>query len=105
LKTFGRDSDTLPLVFEGKDGDAGNYDTWEKCWNEVLKKQLEDDPNNQDLQDVNKFFKDGGFDFVKEIETSMDCAGVCIVPLFYATRSISEGKPSNECFGAIVDTL
>jgi len=56
-------------------------------------------------RDVKDFFDKGGYGFLSELEQKYDCASVCKRPLFYITRDIEEGRPEQECIGAIYDSI
>ena len=64
------------------------------------KKQLYEDQvapvalTQAEQKKVDEFFSKGGFAFLQQIEKDFNCAGICDVPLFYATRDISKGPPS-----------
>lgn len=53
----------------------------------------EDDWENFDSKDT--------WDFMRSAEVTYDCAGFCYVPMFYLTRDISEGQPTQECLKPI----
>jgi hypothetical protein len=68
------------------------YDNWYDCYEERL---------NFDKNSVEgKFMRNGGADLVRTFESEFDCAGICDVPLFYMTQSISMGPPTVGCIEA-----
>jgi len=48
-----------------------------------------------------KFLDNGGFEYIKAFETEFDCAGLCKLPLFYMSRPIADGPPTNTCIKAV----
>ena len=44
-------------------------------------------------------------EILSELEDNYDCASVCEVPLFYITRDISEGRPTQECAAGIYHSM
>lgn len=43
-------------------------------------------------------------DLLSQIETKYDCAGFCVTPLFYVTKSVLE-HPTQECIKPLVSAL
>lgn len=43
--------------------------------------------------------------FVEQLEKDYDCASICQVPLFYATKNLSAGQPTQECLQALIDSV
>ena len=60
-----------------------------------MNKQI--DGKTKQTSSIFEFFKNGALNFLFEVEKDFDCAGMCEVPLFYVTRDISEGPPTQEC--------
>ena len=54
---------------------------------------------------VDKFFNQGGFDFLTDLENRYDCASLCETPLFYLTKDVSLGPPPIDCVTATVDVM
>ena len=60
---------------------------------------------SQFLTAVRKFVSSNGMEILSELEDKYDCASVCEVPLFYITRDISEGRPTQECSAGIYHSM
>lgn len=54
---------------------------------------------------VRKFITSNGMEILSELEDKYDCASVCEVPLFYITKDISEGRPTQECAAGIYHAM
>ena len=54
---------------------------------------------------VRKFITSNGMEILSELEDKYDCASVCEVPLFYITKDISEGRPTQECAAGIYHSM
>ena len=59
---------------------------------------------NRPNQEINSFYKEGGYDFFVGLEAEFKCASVCKPPLFYITYDISEGKPDQGCIIPVQDS-
>lgn len=87
-----RNNGWTSIFFANNNGNSQTFETWEECYNKVLKaKSQGDEKGDPKWAQLEKFIRDGGLDFVRELETSLNCASACKVPLFYATRSIADG--------------
>jgi hypothetical protein len=42
---------------------------------------------------------------LKQLEIKYECGGACYVPLFYATKDISEGRPQQDCVESFLTEL
>jgi len=51
------------------------------------------------------FDKNGGYDFLEQMEKLYSCAGFCSVPLFYLFRDIKEGMVEEECLVAMLESF
>ena len=90
-------------------------DNYVQCYEKKLRKVFEEEENkdegekDQSLKEtmyyINKFFDQGGYEFLKELETSLDCAGLCYTPLFYLTKDVRLGQPTIDCASATVDAI
>lgn len=69
---------------------------WYSCYEKTLQNRWESDSNS----DAAQFIDQGGYEFVKNFEEQFDCGGVCEVPLFYMSRPISDGPPTQGCVKA-----
>jgi hypothetical protein len=54
---------------------------------------------------VRNFMTSNGMEILSELEDKYDCASVCEVPLFYITKDISEGRPTQECAAGIYHSM
>ena len=54
---------------------------------------------------VRKFITSNGMEILSELEDKYDCASVCEVPMFYITKDISEGRPTQECAAGIYHSM
>lgn len=54
---------------------------------------------------VDKFFNKGGYKFLSDLEEKFNCASVCSTPLFYITKDVKEGPPTNDCVTAAMEEL
>ena len=41
---------------------------------------------------------------MRYFEEVFECGGVCDMPLFYATKSISDGLPEQDCIDAVIES-
>ena len=57
--------------------------------------------------DFEKFFDEGGFAFMKQLERDFSCAGMCRAPLFFIDRDITlkNGLPTKSCDEQILSKL
>lgn len=79
--------------------DGSQFNSWIQCYEAFLKNNIQ----KGSLQE--KFLEMGGLPFVREMEESYDCAGICEVPLFYMIRDIAEGPPTVGCMDAAAKGL
>lgn len=89
----------------------GTVDTWLECF-ERTKKEADsetDDDSKKTKQDnvakITAFMKSEGFDFMKSAEDKFSCGGVCKPPMFFLTKSITEGKPEMDCLSAVLEDI
>lgn len=54
---------------------------------------------------VDKFFEKGGYDLLADFEEQYNCASMCTTPLFYLTKDIKEGPPTQDCITAALDAI
>jgi hypothetical protein len=47
----------------------------------------------------------GGLEFLKETEKTLDCAGACVVPMFFINKPFTDGAPERDCVNAVIDDL
>jgi hypothetical protein len=52
---------------------------------------------------VDKFFNQGGYEFMKDLEERYNCASLCEVPLFYLTKDVRLGQPTKDCVTATIE--
>ena len=81
----------VPLKWHKQDGFTKYID----CYNKVLKNKIDGKTKKSSI--IYEFFKEGALNFLTEVEKDFDCAGMCEIPLFYVTRDISDGPPTQEC--------
>jgi len=89
--------------------------TYKDCYNNHLKQIFEEeskkpeedqDPQLEEtMKLVDKFFNQGGFEFLQELESRYECASMCQTPLFYITRNVSVGPPYQDCAHAAIDEM
>jgi hypothetical protein len=73
---------------------------------ESKKSSGEKDPQlSQTMEMVDKFFDKGGYKFLSDLEEKFNCASICSTPLFYITKDVKEGPPTNDCVTAAMDDL
>jgi hypothetical protein len=75
------------------------FDNFSDCYNVKLKVLYAEGDGNQ------KEFSDQGFNFFSQLETDMDCSGMCWTPLFGISRNISAGPVEEECMTRVIETL
>jgi len=105
LTTFGRSTEATnavananstvtiqPLIFNNANS-TNTVQSWEECYTNVLEPAMNSSSDAR-WDNAKNFIKDGGLDFMREFESKLNCAGVCLTPLFYTTINISEGKPT-----------
>lgn len=52
-----------------------------------------------------QFFVNGGFEFLKSFETQYKCAGLCYTPLFYLSKPLTDGPPTQSCDTAFINAV
>jgi hypothetical protein len=67
------------------------------CYNSLV--------NSQKSNDAVAFLTNGGYSFIKSFESQFKCAGVCFTPLFYLTRPLSDGVPTQSCDSAFLASV
>jgi hypothetical protein len=90
----GRDWNSMKWTSDGTE-----ISTWKECYDAFLKNEFRADSFEQE------FLNMGGEEFVAQLEESYDCAGVCKVPLFYMTKDISVGPPTEGCIQAAAEGM
>ena len=80
--------------FQWSSNEEEYVENWKACYEKSLKTRFDD--NSQ----AKKFLNDGGYEFVAAFEAEYDCGGVCKVPLFYMSRDIADGPPTQGCIEA-----
>jgi hypothetical protein len=80
--------------FEWSGNRAEYVESWEECYDKSLR--LRFDYNSKE----EKFLREGGYKFIAAYESEYDCGGVCETPLFYMSRKISDGPPTQGCIEA-----
>jgi hypothetical protein len=87
-----------------------SYDTYKKCFYEKLeakfKEEADKDASGESFgAKAGGLLADTGFLFLEGLESIGSCASICKTPLFYLTRSVSEGPVKRNCMGALKDDL
>ena len=54
---------------------------------------------------VDMFFDKGGYELLADLETKYDCASLCAAPLFYLSKDVKEGKPTQDCLTAALEDI
>lgn len=76
--------------------------SFKECHDRVLKPKAKYTGKDQVVFD--RFYKDGGYDFLINLELTYDnCGSICDPPLFYITRDISEGLPTKDCLTVSIE--
>lgn len=83
---------------------TGSTKAWyPNCYNAV--KTTQTSGNNAGLAKAKRFFEQGGFEFLQSFEKQFNCAGVCQAPLFYMTKELSAGIPTQSCDQAFISSV
>lgn len=87
-----------------------SYDTYKKCFYEKLEAKFKEESDKDASGDsfgakAGGLLADTGFLFLEGLESIGSCASICKTPLFYLTRSVSEGPVKKNCMGALKDEL
>lgn len=114
-------AETIPLQFSTtvecgvvsfeNDADIETVNNYGDCYNNNLKPIFDSyaettDPDQQEMMDnVQKFFDEGGYEFLGELEERYSCASMCEVPLFYLKKNVADGPPEVDCVTAAIDDL
>merc|ERR1712127_535657 len=110
------DTDGLVMLKFAPAGDKNfpiTYTNYKKCFTDVLSKSVAATPTTDaeksaaaTKKKIAAFIKGNGIAILSDFEakTKYDCAGFCKVPLFYATRDMSE-RPTRECIRPIVESF
>ena len=85
-------------------GGSKQYHTFEDCYREVIlgneKTVFKDHPNQ--LEAYNDFTSANTISLLRYYENEYDCSGICDLPLFYLTKSMEEGPPTEDCAESVV---
>jgi len=93
-KKQGFNAPIVPFVWKS----SGGFTKYQDCYEKELK------PNQSKYPSLSSFLTDSkNYDFLVGLETTIpNCSGVCDLPLFYVTKSISEGPPTAECIAGTI---
>jgi hypothetical protein len=96
----------VPLKFAADN----SFDTYKECYNKVLKAKFKEEADSDSSsgsfgEKAGTLLADTGFLFLEGLESIGGCASICKKPLFYLTRSVTEGPVSRHCMGALKDEL
>lgn len=78
------------------------YKSYKKCYMAKLNKTAPAGWNTQ-LKNGVKEFRKGGWKFLSAFEKDLNCAGICVTPLFFLTKDIKAGPPTKDCMQGFVD--
>lgn len=81
------------------------FTKYKDCYNNVLKNMNQNNnkiKNNAGFKKAQKEFNKGGWKFLAELEKKGNCAGICETPLFFLTRDLSAGPPTQDCVQSFV---
>jgi hypothetical protein len=86
-----------PLIF----AESGNkfYDTYLECFNKKMKPEFGSKGASDPVWRWPKNFEiEGSLDYFTTLETKFEgCASVCVTPLFFLSKPLSEGQPKLSC--------
>jgi hypothetical protein len=57
------------------------------------------------MEMVDKFFDKGGYQLLADFEEKYNCASMCSAPLFYLTKDVKEGPPTQDCLSAALTEI
>ena len=57
------------------------------------------------MEKVQMFFDKGGYELLADLEDKYTCASICSTPLFYLTKDIKEGPPTQDCLTAALNEI
>jgi hypothetical protein len=80
---------------------GGSMTSYQKCY-DTLKAGSTGQATDNSTQE---FFQKGGFQFLESFEKQYTCAGLCYTPLFYLTRPLSAGPPTQSCDAAFITSV
>lgn len=85
--------------------DVTAFGTFEECYMAKIhgKKPISSDPTVKQAE-MDYTGKDT-IDTLRNYEREYDCSGVCDVPLFYLTKDLSEGPPTEDCVDSILKSF
>lgn len=67
----------------------------------AVAQSFDDDPSDE----WENFSDEDGWSFLEELEREYNCAGICYTPLWYMTKNIREGPPTQECLTLLFDDV
>lgn len=104
-----------PVITFDYDVAANSVRTYKECYDTFLKPKFEaekakpeadQDPQlKTTIQLADLFFGTGGFQVLQDFEKELECASLCAVPLFYLSKDVKEGPPTNDCVSAAIDSI
>jgi len=99
--TFDRQQNNavIPMTFQAT---GTTYTTYKTCYNKVVSKLATNSKamKNANFKKASKEFTKGGWKFLSDLEKTANCAGLCETPLFFLTKDISSGPPTQDCIAA-----
>lgn len=88
------------------EGKQISFSTFQECLKQVLipSELLTRGKSEKEAREIKKFFSDDGlFTYLTQLEKDFSCSSFCKPNLFYITKDISEGRPTQECVSASAD--
>lgn len=59
-----------------------------------MAEKTEDENWKKIIQFSQEFMENKGDEFLKQLESDLDCASLCETPLFYVARDVKDGPPT-----------
>lgn len=95
-------SAVIPMTFQTA---APKFSNYKDCYNKVLKTMNQNNnkiKNSAGFKRAQNEFKKGGWKFLADLEKEGNCAGICETPLFFMTKDLSAGAPTQDCMESFV---
>ena len=106
------DAELAPFGRTNADMIAGNtpgttyFSTYGECYNTTLKDATGTKEGiDTASSDFTNFVKNGGVEFLGDLEEQFNCAGLCYTPLFYLKKNIKVGPPTQDCVKAAIEQI
>lgn len=83
--------------------------TYRECYDNMINNDdfstAQSDDGISSDEDWENFTDEDGWSFLEELEREYNCAGICYTPLWYMTKNIKEGPPTQECLSPLFDDV